>query len=327
MKLEGKDGVIAHYLIDVDNRLGDKTFVSYKQRLEALVLLLCDLCSVVDLEAITVLHLRKCIQHLLTTPAVIVKRPVTGDNGTLTISTVNSYIRVWKAFFNWCFQEELISSNPVSRLKSLKMLKKIIPAFAESHIEKMLEVCDTSKATGFRDYVILLLLLDTGMRVAEIGTLRVEDVHEGYIKVEGKGRKEREIGIHPEMSKLLWKYIHKYRSPANLDEPLLFIGRQGPLHVNGIQYIIKGIKIKSGLEDIKLSAHVFRHTFAKMYLERGGDLFKLSREMGHSSVQITRIYLEDFGSTEARKDHSSFSPLTTIHLKKQLNKKHKDAGK
>src|SRR6266487_1564874 len=318
MKLDGEDGVLEHYLIDVDNNLGDLTLVSYTQRLGVLVRLLRDLCQVSGLEQVTVLHLRQCVQHLLTSPVEFVPRHgrKTDDGEKLSVVTVKAYIRVWKAFFSWCYQEELIDINPAARLKHPKAPKRIRPAFTAEHIEKMLAVCDTSTPVGFRDHVILLLLLDTGIRIAEISTLRVSSVHDRYIKVMGKGRKEREIGIYPEMSKLLWKYIHKHRKPDDPAEAALFIGKGQPLHPGGVHTIIKRIQKLSGLEDIKFSAHVFRHTFAKMYLDSGGDLFKLSREMGHSDVNITKTYLEDFGSSEARKDHNSFSPLAGIQIRK-----------
>lgn len=270
MKLDGPDGVIHHFLLDVDNRLGDLTLISYAHRLGVLVQLLHDLCNVTELEQVTVLHLRQCLQHLLTNP-VEVKRAYHSNKAHLSISTVKGYIRIWKAFFNWCYQEDLMDVNPVTRLKSPKASSKIVPAFTQEHIEKMLAACDTSDDVGFRDYVILLLLLDTGMRVNELAILRVEDVNlqSCYVKVFGKGRKEREIGIYPEMAKLLWKYIQKYRKPADPGEKTLFIGREGALSKHGVQSMIKRVQIRSGLRDIKFSAHVFRHTFAKMYLERG----------------------------------------------------------
>ncbi len=322
MKLDGENGVIQHFLMDVDNRLSDHSLVSYTHRLGVLARLLHDVCCVEDLEVVTVQHLRLCVQYLLNEPIIGKSyRPL--EDGKLSVSTVRGYIRVWKAFFNWCYQEELIDSSPVARLKPPKASKHITPAFTTEHIEKMIASCDTSTDFGFRNYVVLLLLLDTGMRISEIATLKVEDVNfqSSCVKVFGKGRREREIGIYPEMAKLLWKYIQKYRKSSNPDEHALFIGHKGPIGVHGVNYIIKGIKSKSGLEDIEFHAHVFRHTFAKMYLERGGEVFKLSREMGHSDVRITKIYLEDFGSTEARRDHNSYSPLAGINLKNKNRKK------
>jgi integrase/recombinase XerD len=325
------DETLKHYLIDVDNNLGDLTLKKYTQCLGVLLQLLATVCtdqrgnsvSVVDLEQVTTFYLRQCVQHLLTTPVNLAsshgRRPEYGE--TLAPSTVKGYIRVWKAFFGWCFEEELIDTNPAVRLKHPKAPKRIRPAFIAEHIEKMLAACDTSTLDGFRDKVILLLLLDTGLRISEISALCVYDVHDTYIKVMGKGRKEREVGIYPEMSKLLWKYIHKHRAPANPNEAALFIGRGKRLQAPGIHAVIKRIQKASGLEDIKFSAHVFRHTFAKMYLKSGGDLFKLSRQLGHSDVQTTKIYLEDFNSSDARKDHDSFSPLAGIDLKKRSKRK------
>ena len=66
-----------------------------------------------------------------------------------------------------------------------------------------------------------------------------------------------------------------------------------------------------------MSAHTFRHTFAKFYLQRGGEVFKLSREMGHGTVQVTELYLKDFRSTEARQEHMTFSPIGEINLRRK----------
>jgi integrase/recombinase XerD len=313
------DDVLKRYLIDVDNRLGDLTLIAYMQRLGRLLRLLDSLCGVTELEQVTVWYLRECVQHLLTTPVEYVPRHgrKPDDGEKLSLSTVRAYIRAWKAFFSWCYQEELMEANPAARLKYPKDLKRVRPAFVPEQVERMLVACDVDTPGGFRDHVIVLLLLDTGIRRAEISSLRVSDVHDQYIKVMGKGRREREVGVYPEMGMLLWKYIHKYRKPRDPDEQTLFIGRGGePLSLSGVHAIIKRVQKRAGLEDIKLSAHVFRHTFSKMYLERGGDLFDLSRELGHSDIGTTKKYLEDYGSSEARKHHKSFSPLASIDLNK-----------
>ncbi len=124
MKFEGKDGVLTHYLIDVDNRLGDLTLDSYTQRLGALVQLLREKCGVTDLEQVTTLHLRQCVQHLSTVPIEAKGRHTQSDEGILSTVTIKAYIRVWKVFFSWCYQEELITSNPADRLKSPKAPKR-----------------------------------------------------------------------------------------------------------------------------------------------------------------------------------------------------------
>jgi len=78
---------------------------------------------------------------------------------------------------------------------------------------------------------------------------------------------------------------------------------------------------EGSLDGVKFSAYVFRHTFAKWYLEKGGNLFRLSREMGHSDVQITKIYLQDYPSREAYKDYADFSVILSTKLKKKYQKR------
>lgn len=326
MKLDGEKGVVHHFLMDCQVRQYSRhTLISYRHHLGVLAALLGNLCDVSDLEQVTVVHLRQCVQYLMTHVIEHPKGQPLENGSTLSISSIRGYVRVWKAFFNWCYQEELIEKNPVDRLSLPKPTKRVKPTLTPEHIEKMLASCDLNTDVGFRDYVILLLLLDTGIRLAEISSLRVGDVHDTYIKVFGKGRKEREVGLHPEVAKLIWKYIHKHRYPKDPNETALFIGyfrsSGKPLGYEGVKDMLTRMQVDCGLQEIQLSPHVFRHTFAKMYLEQGGDLFKLSREMGHSDVQITKLYLEDFGSTEARKDHSTFSPIGRINLRKQQKRK------
>lgn len=189
-------------------------------------------------------------------------------------------------------------------------------------MQAMFDAFDLSTEIGIRDYVILCLLLDTGIRRSELITLRVQDVHDTYIRVVGKGDKERQVGINPELSTLLWKYINKYRHPHNPDESALFLaigaGRYGfPLSRGGLGTLMERMKNLTGIGDVRLSSHTFRHTFAKMYLQSGGDLFSLSREMGHSDIRTTQHYLEDFRSEEAVKHHNMHSPLSRFKIRKQ----------
>src|SRR5579859_4949004 len=217
--------VVARFLRDVEVQHGGLTLVSYRQRVEVLVSILAEECQVKYLDDVNVDHLRQCTQHLLVAPVVRVSRGRKPENGkTLAISTIRGYVRVWKTFLNWCLQEELIDRSPAdARLKPPKAVKKVKPTFTEEHIKRMLAVFDTSESQGFRNYVVLVLLLDTGMRLSEVAGLQVQDVHETYVKVFGKGRKEREIGIHPETRKLLWKYANQYRVPADDNVSTFFL--------------------------------------------------------------------------------------------------------
>lgn len=273
--------VINHFIADCEIRgLSPETLHWYRKRLNVFVVKPEEMSGIRRIEDVNIAHLREFVQLLLSTQAGEnnPRRPT--EDRLLSPFTVRGYVRVLKLFFTWCYQEELIDANPSTRLKQPKAPDYLIPTFTVEQIERMLATCDLKTPVGFRDYVILLVLLDTGMRISELCSLRLADIQGSYVKVTGKGRKEREIGMHPNVARLLWRYVNKYR----------------------------------GVSGVRVSAHTFRHTFAKFYLERGGELFDLAREMGHSTVQVTEIYLKDYRSVEARKKHSRYSPVESIKL-------------
>ncbi len=319
--------VVDQYLVDCEIRgLADETVSWYRKRLGLFVRKLEQQFQVAELEDVKIVHLRQFVQLLMSTKSGENNPRAPTQDKPLSAFTIRGYVRVIKVFFSWCIDEDLLNSNPSTRLVQPKAPDYLIPTFTPEHIERMLAACDIKTKEGFRNYVLLLVLLDTGMRVSELCGLGVDDVHVtgssgAYVKVFGKGRKEREIGLHPAVGKLVWKYIQKYRRPADSSETALFIGRYGkPLGKDGVRGLLDRVKKASGVDGVRVSAHTFRHTFAKFYLQRGGELFKLSREMGHSTVQVTEIYLKDYRSTEARREHVSYSPISEI---KSVGKKRK----
>src|SRR5437016_4515597 len=118
-------------------------------------------------------------------------------------------------FFSWCVSEEppLLRKNPATSLKLPKVAKYLIKTLEDHHVEALLAACDIGTPLGFRDHLILWLFLDTGIRLSELCTLTLDRVFirissSPYIKIMGKGRKEREVGLHETTAELLWKYIH-----------------------------------------------------------------------------------------------------------------------
>jgi site-specific recombinase XerD len=237
------------------------------------------------------------------------------DCTELSSLTVKGYVQVAKGFFTWCFKEELLKSNPATRLSLPSVPDYIIPTFTADHIRALLDACDRSTTLGYRDYTIILLLLETGIHVSELCWLRLQDMHEGHIRVFGKGKKEREIGVSPRVSKFLWKYIHQHCEPAADAETLVFVNRYGhPLTRSGVEQFLVELKEKSGVTGVRVSAHTFRHTFACTYMENGGEIYKLSRFMGYSSGEITEEYLKVFNLRAARKNQEQFSAVSTLDL-------------
>lgn len=323
--------VVDQFLVDCSVRgLTDQAIGFYRRRLTMFVRSLEGHFNVAELEEVKIVHLRQFVQLLMNTKADENNPYKPTQEKSLSAFTIRGYVRSIKRLFSWCVYEDLLSGNPAARLVQPKAPEYIVPTFTPEHIEKMLAACDQSTAEGFRNYVLLLVFLDTGMRLSELCGLKLADIDSQfrYVKVFGKGRKEREIGLHPEVGKLIWKYVHKFRHPARPDEVALFVGRRGePLKPGGVSEIIDQIKQKCGFEGMRVSPHVFRHTFAKFYLKRGGEVFKLSREMGHSTIQITELYLKDFHSSQARQEHSQHSPIGELDLRgKKKPRKRGDSG-
>jgi site-specific recombinase XerD len=269
-----------------------------------------------DIEHIAITHLRGFMLELERTPVTRHhpgRREQAGDP-MVTDITMHGYAQALKTFCSWLVAEELLDKDPAIRLAKPTVTKKLIRSFTTQHLQTMFAACDLRSHLGFRDYTLMLALIDTGMRASEICGLRVEDVQGDHIIIMGKGRKQREIGIMPTTAKFLWKYIKVHRQPSQPTD-WLFLGRRGtPLTPSGLDQALYRIRDTIGLHDVRLSAHTFRHSFARVWLERGGEIYSLSRLMGHASVQVTEVYLRDFEARQARLRHNEFSPLADFQL-------------
>jgi site-specific recombinase XerD len=104
--------------------------------------------------------------------------------------------------------EEVITRNPALRIKKPVGAKRIVRTLSMAHIDALFSSCDRSTPEGFRDFTLMLVLLDTGVRVSELCGMRLDSVREDHIKVFGKGAKEREVGTMASTTKYLWKYVN-----------------------------------------------------------------------------------------------------------------------
>ena len=145
-------------------------------------------------------------------------------------------------------------------------------SFSEEHLSLLFGVCDLETPLGFRDYTLMLVLLDTGIRFEELCRLILDDVHDDYLKIHGKGRKEREVGFTPTTAKFLWKYINLHRAAESEAVRALFTNTRGRrMSPSGIEQIFDKIAEVAGLgEEVVVTPHKLRHTFARTWLERGG---------------------------------------------------------
>jgi site-specific recombinase XerD len=279
-----------------------------------------------EVEDITITHLREFILHTQQRPADSEHphKHAAADGRKLSTATLQSYVKAIKVWCRWMTEEEILVRNPALRLQKPTGPKRVKVTLTDAHLNALFGACDLNHPLGFRDYTLMLVLLDTGIRVAELCGLTLDNLHEGYLVIFGKGRKEREVGVSPTTAKFLWKYVHQHRSVADDGVIALFTNYAGrPLRESGVEKLVHRVTEMAGITDVPVTPHKFRHTFARTWLERGGELYSLSRLMGHSSVKVTEIYLEDFQSRQARLQHTRYSPVGRLKFHKTSKKRHK----
>lgn len=262
-----------------------------------------------DLSRIDKSHIREFI-HYLQTEA---KTPYTVK--PLSQATVQGYVRTLKAFFSWATREEYIELNPMTRIPVPKGTTRVVNTFNSEQISKLAGEC--RRANGaYRNLTMLLLLLDSGIRVSELVNIELNDVDlgEGCIKIRrAKGNKERIVPIGSLVQKSLWRYINHYRpQPVTQRITRLFLSHNGlPLTKSGIQQMLRRNGKRASITGVRCSPHTFRHTFAKNYLLNGGDIFSLQKILGHSSLASVRVYLNLFAG-DIKRQHQRFSPVDNM---------------
>jgi len=229
-------------------------------------------------------------------------------------TTVRSHYKVLKTFFNWLIAEELLDKNPMFHVKPPKLPKKLVHPFSQDDIEKLLILTSGNTFLSTRNRAIILMFLDTGLRLSEMAALTLSDmdVNSGLIRVTGKGNKERVVRIGQRTLKVLLRYLLM----RNDDYPELWLTEERePLHRNGINTMIRRLTARAGITRAKRGPHTFRHTAALAYYRNGGDIDTLQIMLGHSSTLITRVYLSTLGADDMIAVHKKVSPVDNIKLK------------
>jgi integrase/recombinase XerD len=225
--------------------------------------------------------------------------------------TINAKLRAVRAFFNFLHKEGIIADNPVDNVSLIKQKKTVIETFSRDQLHAILRQPDQSTFTGFRDYTILLLLIETGIRARELCAITTNDVNwqDNLVKVDGKGYKERQVPMQTQMKRQLRKYL---QVRGRLDTPNLFVTIDDtPLTQRQLQNRIAKYGRKANINGVRCSPHTFRHTFAKMSVQNGADVFALQAVLGHTSLEMVRNYVNLF-SSDVYEKHRKFSPLERL---------------
>jgi len=232
--------------------------------------------------------------------------------------TVQAKVRALKGFSSWLFGEGYQVENVLALLKIPKAPIKLIEPLTTEEIDSLLSVQNPLTAIGSRNLAILITLLGTGIRESELSNLRDDDSHieEGYIKVMGKGSKERVVPLGAVVQKILWRYIFHFRpEPESEMDNYLFLTMDGKkLRSNAIKLLLS--RWGKRAEVPKVHAHLCRHTFATNFLIHNcGDVFRLQQILGHSTLEMVRRYVH-YASTESMIQGQVSSPLDRMGIKK-----------
>lgn len=232
----------------------------------------------------------------------------------VSVSYINTIIKHMRAFYNFLVEEEYVQANPFTKIRSLKEAQDNIEALSVDQLKALLKQPNQRTYAGFRDYVLMMLLADTGMRISEALNLQQEDIDfkTNVIELKGtntKNRKTRYVPLSQKTNKLLrelfieiegfettYIFVTVY---GNTFDPTRFRQR---LKVYGEGARIKGVRV---------SPHTFRHTFAKYYLLNNGDVMTLQKILGHSSIEMVRKYV-NMTSKDIVVQHNKHSPINNL---------------
>ncbi|MEO7960822.1 MAG: site-specific tyrosine recombinase XerD [Ginsengibacter sp.] len=213
----------------------------------------------------------------------------------MTPASQSRIISGLRSFYKYCLQENVSSNDPTSLLETPKLPKHLPDILSFSEIEKIINCIDVSSAEGTRNKAIVETLYSCGLRVSELVNLRLSCLYfeDGFVRIIGKGDKERLVPVGIPAIKYILLYVNNIRTHISIvpgNEDIVFLNRRGKkLSRVMIFLIIKQHAKKAGISKT-ISPHTFRHSFATHLVEGGADLRAVQEMLGHESITTTEIY-------------------------------------
>ena len=288
--------------IKLEKGLSENSVVSYENDLNRYLLFLNVEKKITDLAGVTLTHIEDFLDYLI-------------DHELLSASSLARNISSIRGFHEFAVVEGITAANPAELIELPRKAKKLPEILDAVEIEAMLDTPDTTKPAGIRDKAILECLYGTGMRVSELTDLETDRMYFeiGFIRVIGKGSKERLVPVGEIAQEALEHYIEHARplfynpEKAHKSKNKVFLNQRGGALTrmsiwNIVQKAAKQADIKK-----KVYPHIFRHSFATHLLEGGADLRAVQEMLGHSSILTTEIYTHVDRSL-LQQTHKQFHP-------------------
>lgn len=265
----------------LERSLSKNSIDAYLQDVGKLISFFKSIESKQRLQDVALADLQKFIQHL--------------NELGLAAGSQARIISGLKSFFNFLLQEEEIVNSPAEFLEAPKLARKLPEVLSLADIEQFLAAFDVSTVEGTRNKAICETLYSCGLRISEVSNLLISNYYAdaGFVRIIGKGNKERLVPIGSQAIKYVNLYLNNYRNkmtPAQEYNDTLFLSKRAKtLSRTMLFYIVKEAAKKAGIEK-NVYPHSFRHSFATHLIEGGADLRAVQEMLGHESITTTEIY-------------------------------------
>ena len=284
-------------------------------------------CLALNLEETTINQYEKVLKRFISfcnekeikeidkVDASLLRDHIYGLSKTMQPISIKIHYMALKVFFNFLKNNEKISNNPILKVETPKISKKIIPAFSNNEIRTILNCFNKDEFLGYRNYTLTCILFGTGIRRSELVNLLIDDIYFelDIINILGKGDKQRHVPLTQTLKKIIIRYLEKrleyVKEHKLISCRYLIISNRGQkLNIATVNDIYARIAENEHIKGVRVSPHTWRHTFAKNALLNGMDLFTLGRILGHSSIEVTKKYI-NLNDNEIKIQNDRFNPF------------------
>src|SRR5699024_4158629 len=235
------------------------------------------------------------------------------DELEISYSTVTIRLRAVRAFFNYVVQQGGLRESPMKGIVINNRNNNVVETYTREQARELFRQPDLETFVGFRDYAIMTVFIETEIRLRELVDIEVNDVRmaDGQILIHGKNGNDRLVPIQAHARRVLKRYL-KVRGVSSV--PYLFITYEDKqMSRRAVQNRLAKYGRMAGITDVRNSPHTFRHTFSKMSVQNGANIFDLQKVLGHSTLEMVRVYVNMF-SSEVAEAHAKFSPIENLHI-------------
>lgn len=237
------------------------------------------------------------------------------DDG-LADTTVAIHYRVLRAFFNWLVDVSYLSKSPMDNIKEPKTPDKFPKTLDQKQVERLVDTARNWRRTwaGYRNFTVIITFLDTGLRLNELVTSKIENLNlkQRSLKVHGKGAKDRRVYFGKNNYRCLKHWLKLRGEVSDIISNTIFISQTGErLKKRHVERTINRIQEKAGLQDVQVSPHVLRHTAATLAVQNGLDVFSLKRQFGWEQMETALKYVH-MSDKALQESYRNSSPMDNL---------------